>query len=109
MKRLLHRLYAMWQLMFRVGTASERFARFQAYRMSHKEIFVIGAQTANGGCFLYLRSRAGENMVVYVDGHVQPENGRVKLKYTRKPEERLITIYGRHEYRSHPTAYLRVI
>ncbi|MBI4155917.1 MAG: hypothetical protein HY507_01655 [Candidatus Zambryskibacteria bacterium] len=107
MKKFWKRFFREFEWMFRIGILAERFARFQAYRMNNKEMSVIGAQTANGGCFLYLRSR-GENLVIWVSGSAKTDEGRIKVKYHREPEEKLITIYGRHEYRSHPTAYLRV-
>ena len=76
--------------------------------MNNREMPVIGAQTTNGGCFLYLCSQ-GENLVLWVNGFVKTDQGRITVEYHKQPQEKLISIYGRYEYRCHPTAYLRAV
>lgn len=90
------------------GTAFERLARLQAYKMNGNEYEVVGIVPCEGGCFIRLLDPNPyvHQAALWVGYPVELKGGKIRVRYQAKPEERLLMMYGRHKFRMEPTAYL---
>jgi hypothetical protein len=87
--------------------ALERLARRQAFQLKGLEVLNFEIYTEEGGAYIEFRHPQSRERLMLWTSQL-PVARSLHISYSVKAERRLVTIYGRNEYRANPGAYLRI-